>query len=575
VVRLIICNAPSWFWTVWGMIARVLPESTRDKIVIIGDSSGLDQYIDRANRPKEYSGDDVPLGQSAEFIEYVEVAREWERQGYELFLTMAEIEEEKNRVRSNSKMNGGVMSATNGAQRSSSFSEARPDGDWNSDSDSDEWEVVSENDEDNFEQQQDQSIYGWIRNGFKKPDQAYLGDKNCFRYDEELGQWRMASPSGTPARKESARGRTRTMSVESSYKSPSYGASTPSEIQQRTKEQLEEHGLVLAIQAAHLANATTGGESGGISGGQRDKRSSWQQHTRMDSTDNSNRNEDNRPVRHGEYRSSVLQSRAILAMLCGAHFVATCTLSGLRVFLPVVLLTTRKAGGFGLRTAEVGMSLSICAIFALQYHVFLRWRARRLAQLSPTRAMQTGAMLLTAALMTLSIIGSYRVQEPTSVLSFDALEGSAIEKDESGVLADADHIVVPGLILAVAATSAHYLRQATSCLLQVALDQHLLAIPNASTPPNHWTEYLTAPNLVPNVGFAGDTIGPIAVALVMGMAHRSSLPYPMDAGFIIPFSACCVCAIYIMSFMLSLTFKTDFGDVVENLEYSRTAAKDD
>lgn len=42
--RLVICNAPYWFYSVWGMVARVLPDRARAKISIIHDTAGLVSY---------------------------------------------------------------------------------------------------------------------------------------------------------------------------------------------------------------------------------------------------------------------------------------------------------------------------------------------------------------------------------------------------------------------------------------------------------------------------------------------------------------------------------------------------
>lgn len=46
VVRLVIVNAPYWFSSVWGMIAKVLPESVNKKVVTLRNVSELDQFID-------------------------------------------------------------------------------------------------------------------------------------------------------------------------------------------------------------------------------------------------------------------------------------------------------------------------------------------------------------------------------------------------------------------------------------------------------------------------------------------------------------------------------------------------
>ena len=52
--RLIIVNAPTWFWTIWSMISRVFSESIRQKISIVGDCKSLDEHIDPAQRPEEF-----------------------------------------------------------------------------------------------------------------------------------------------------------------------------------------------------------------------------------------------------------------------------------------------------------------------------------------------------------------------------------------------------------------------------------------------------------------------------------------------------------------------------------------
>lgn len=44
VSRLVICNAPMWFSSIWGVIAKVLPEAVKKKVDILYDMKGLSQY---------------------------------------------------------------------------------------------------------------------------------------------------------------------------------------------------------------------------------------------------------------------------------------------------------------------------------------------------------------------------------------------------------------------------------------------------------------------------------------------------------------------------------------------------
>jgi threonine dehydrogenase-like Zn-dependent dehydrogenase len=77
VVRLVVCNAPTWFWSVWTMISRVLPESVRKKIVILNDVAGLEPIISASQRPVAYGGTSSDLGTSPEHLEFISIGERW------------------------------------------------------------------------------------------------------------------------------------------------------------------------------------------------------------------------------------------------------------------------------------------------------------------------------------------------------------------------------------------------------------------------------------------------------------------------------------------------------------------
>lgn len=83
VARLVIINAPSWFHSVWSMVARVLPDSVRKKVVIMHGVKGLDEFIHPTQRPEEFGGSDVPLGQAPEHLEFLQLEKDWELMGTE------------------------------------------------------------------------------------------------------------------------------------------------------------------------------------------------------------------------------------------------------------------------------------------------------------------------------------------------------------------------------------------------------------------------------------------------------------------------------------------------------------
>ena len=77
VKRLVVCNAPYWFHSVWSMVASVLPESVNQKIRIIGDVRGLDDVIDPAQRPQEYGGSGSGLGSDPMHLGFLALAEAW------------------------------------------------------------------------------------------------------------------------------------------------------------------------------------------------------------------------------------------------------------------------------------------------------------------------------------------------------------------------------------------------------------------------------------------------------------------------------------------------------------------
>jgi hypothetical protein len=72
VSRLVICNAPIWFSSAWGMIAKVLPESVNNKVITVARLSDLDKFIDPSQRPVSYGGTDPnPMGQSPDHLSFL------------------------------------------------------------------------------------------------------------------------------------------------------------------------------------------------------------------------------------------------------------------------------------------------------------------------------------------------------------------------------------------------------------------------------------------------------------------------------------------------------------------------
>lgn len=77
VVRLAVLNSPSWFYTVWSGIARVLPESVKEKVMFINDMADLDQYVDPSMRPPEYGGTGCDLREGKDNKTFLDLPAQW------------------------------------------------------------------------------------------------------------------------------------------------------------------------------------------------------------------------------------------------------------------------------------------------------------------------------------------------------------------------------------------------------------------------------------------------------------------------------------------------------------------
>jgi hypothetical protein len=77
VVRMAVVNSPSWFYTVWSGIARVLPESVKEKVMFINDMTDLDQFIEPSMRPPEYGGTGCNLREGADMRGFLDLPAAW------------------------------------------------------------------------------------------------------------------------------------------------------------------------------------------------------------------------------------------------------------------------------------------------------------------------------------------------------------------------------------------------------------------------------------------------------------------------------------------------------------------
>jgi len=480
VQRLVICNAPHWFYSVWTFLARVLPDSVRKKITIIHDTAGLDKFIHPSQRPVEYGGTDKPLGQSAEHLSFLRIAEGWVADGYVFPSSSSSSSSAEATVSAVSQVAAaaGVGPATSqpvarrllddddsGSERDGSDREDEGEDRANmsidaSSSHPPQSSSHSSSSSSSANNSGGGGIFGWVRSRLSKAPDAHLGEKNRFHFDEASGKWTLdpvdetgegegegdeswdaeaqeplegaASSSSSSSSAFRDAGRTPTKADHHTSVSPPRRFSELDRPRGRdgsafkmTPAQLEEHGLVLAIQAAHLA-ATMGRKDGGShshghhrahyafvgadpEGGSSFPLSALGSVSR-DGGDEfggggvgfGNRKHSDSESSHG---LSVLgvndgherPSTHVLMLVTGLYVVACLLQAGLVAMIPAWLVVPASLGGEGFLVKDLCIVLSAAGLVALHAHIFLRPRIFRVAQASPLRALRTGAGSLAIA----------------------------------------------------------------------------------------------------------------------------------------------------------------------------------
>lgn len=462
VLRLVICNAPSWFYSTWSVVARVLPDSVRKKISIIAGTKGLDEFIDPNQRPAEYGGADPrPLGEAEEHWGFLQLQKDW------VVETPPEPE---------------PLPASPPAPPSPVPSHGP-----------------------------DSAVYGWVRSrlsaavGQSAPKSAYLGEKNSYRYDARTSSW--------------------TMDVQLEEKTTeSSGKMSPS--------QLDEHGMVLAIQAAHLAARTIkkGGEAS------------------MDQDTSAIVDESDKP-----------------AKLPANIFLIVVTVYALTVFvqillytlLPIWLASPVNRGGMGASVLSRGSVISTSGLALYVLHALLNSRLLLLLKASPVRALRIGcgALVLLSILLPFSLSFSTSNPYTEAFQQLDQKYSADIKLHQSGtqepkfVMDNLSisflSIPLPSVLTALAVLFSQTSRKAAGMLLYIAL------APSFSQP----FTVITA------LGGFVEVTGPILAVMLFCSTYHYNLHFPMDSSFFLALSACACSFVYMISLLINVQFRGDFGVV--------------
>jgi len=603
VERLVIVNAPSWFWTVWRMVARVLPDSVQKKIQIFYDNESLDKFVARDQRPVDYGGTDTrALGDSDSHRAWLSMVDQWEQTSGTHVLRFHEIEEAnaqaaaeaaKPRTRSRTRtLSGGpgrssssnIAGAGNGTATSSGGNRPKAGA-----------------------EEETGGWGGWWKSRFssgsRASKEAYMTEESRYYYDQETGRW--TQETGDDDSEEELLGSEYDSDDNRIVPSPKI-----SDYQHKgrvnhepglrniqtthfSQEKLEEHGLVLAIHAAHVASnmgraaaARSGGGSPTVSPRHSSNRNNLsglpvsnphspvnkgrrlQMHTGDDATmsgmhgnvASANSSPSGAGVAaawggDGNVRYPSLnnylehQSLRSVSRLCCLAFAATSVIyGGLLCVVPVWLMSPTSVGGKGYSVLDLGIVFSCAGLIALQCHAQSRWRLRRVALVSPVRSLRIGAGALTLCVLLLNCVGKEGAFFGVSVYAF---------KPSSFMLA----VPVPAIMLTLTAWAAHYLKQSAECLYLLARQRLRDFEWEHTHGDDSEQDFDFQPYLV---ACSSEICGPLVFSYLLVATHGWMLPYPMDAGFFLPSCACVLVLIYTASWLLALQFVGDFGYIPDD-----------
>jgi hypothetical protein len=620
VQRLVIVNAPYWFETVWRMVSNVLPESVQQKIAIFHGIDGLLDFVDKDQLPVEYGGTDpTELGQHPDHKLWLGLVDEWEAKTGNHVLRFHEIEEANAKAAEDAK-NGGNRGRSRTRSRSASRTRSRSNG--STDSGSSKKATFTKLDS-GSDEEETSGWRGWWRSRMKGPKEAHLGNKSPYTYDQEAGRWVIGTEEdddeyGTSGPKISEYQLEGHSTEESGLRA---------DRSRMTHEKLEEHGLVLAIQAAHHASSLGksnssprskgaigaswgnrvsnsprnygrraksghdhlaglsigGGAKFGdfadraplLGGGSNDRALTSPSSPRggrsqggssfiddFGGRDNGNISPtswgNNGTIEYENYAHYLAHENLLkVCRACGiAFWLCGMVFAGLLCVIPVWLMSPLTVGGRGYSVLDLGCVFSCAGLMSLQCHVHARWRLRRVAQVSPVRALRIAAGALCLGLFALSYIGS-------EAYWLDTFVGDDVVFRPSNTMFA---VPIPAILIVFTIWSAHYLRQSTECLYLLTRQQLRefeweYSKEHSSDTADSEPEFDLLPHLV---AITADLAGPLILSWLLVCTHGSSLPYPMDSGFFMPACATLAFTFYMCSLLLSLQFVGDFGVIPDD-----------
>lgn len=717
VARLVVCRAPRWFSTIWTVIARVLPESVQKKVDILYDSKGLDKYIHPSQRPQEYGGTGVELGQWEGHLCFLQIAENWRKQALSLSLEPVDISSANGHQAGNSK---GTRSGFSTAGSSVQASPHKPTGASSASGFQTKQSTSSSNLNNNngsnssgsgngVPRSQSGGVMDWLTNRFSKsqggkkgaassaktPTAAYLGEKNSYRYNSATGRWeievdnladdnddvgnssafagrdddldslidpneeagdedlqevdleqqssaipflsgsprRSVSNSSSQALKDHHFNGSNAANLDNTYQpalkrstSNSHSNTRRSRRKKRmTQEQIEEHGLVLAIQAAHFAskfaqrgarhpgqslsmstsalmgstylgNSLEMGHSGGSSAGALtlDSRSGLlDDHAAGVATSNllgsttALENSNGTDSTQNLHTTPVTKLSSSIFLIVSCIFLLTTSSQMMLVtLLPVWLCAPLRSGGLGYGVKDLGLQLSCCGMFVLHAHLLCASKFDHVLRASPVRALRIGSGLMTFCIFFLLFYARWHTAPIEDVLhhSHEAVHFGLEEQEHAAAVRDSMHHdgllahdrawleaenAVTGYLHAfLPSTSLFSMIICAALLSTLVCAAHLCRKAAGMLLHLVLGAVFQSPANIRHALYAlADILGPLLSCAVYSIMYASHLRFPLNSGFFLPIAASMGVLTYLCSMFLVVHFRGDYGIMSDHAEW--------
>jgi hypothetical protein len=437
-------------------------------------------------------------------------------------------------------------------------------------------------------------IVGWLKTRFSgsyQASEAYLGNKNTYRYNAMSGRWELDADmeeagcmqSDEESQQVSSSLQPTLAKIQSESRPPkgsSNGGLSETNCLSHSKsfkslqsspryspDQLEEHGLVLAIQAAHYASKVKRQNSENAlymsSSNLAAVQGLAEQYsmTASEAAEGYTSEAESAPVSSIASKVSSHVFLLVLLIYLLVSSLQVCVLS----LLPVWLSSPLRSGGLGYGVQDLALLMSSAAMVVLYVFVLFGSCFEHVLRASPVRALRIGCGALFLSLLTLPIymrgytlpiedilhhhhehnphLHHYNAQqtELLGVLGSEMLMLSQLSAVLPSLSSSA--LIVPAMLIAVIVCSSYLCRKAAGAMLHLSL-----------------TASFSSPATIRSALHAFiDILGPFLSCLIFSIIYNTRLRYPLDSSFFLPLSACSVLLAYMSSIFITVQFRGDFG----------------